>query len=188
MVYEKQILIGVLLVILIIGVIVLLNTSHTNSHTNTTSASSKSSVHTILDGVSLSNPQRIPDGELPIDGRTFVIASKYTGSFLCDSSVMSEDINDAKIFTFDSKLNRTVNSILNNEWLSQKTIQLTLNVAGKNTLVGSYVDSCSNGTPRWSIMLGEEKNAWKWGYSQCEVIKSLNPPYRDLYSAVFYYV
>jgi hypothetical protein len=191
---EKQRLLagGLLIVILLILLYVVL--THTKSHP--TNQSTSSSSHSDIPeqprshpSASLSNPQKVPSGQLPADGLKFVIASLSTGKYLGDATLMTDDINSAKIFTYNSKLGHTIEDISNaNTNDSNPFDGLIINFSGEHALVGSLdtLVSCPNHTAAYGIILGAQK--WNWGIVNCNVPAALSPEYLPMYGAVFYYV
>lgn len=139
-------------------------------------------------GPSFNNPQLVPPGQLPDNGKKFVIASVSTGKYLSDAGVLTNDINSARVFTYNSSVGHTNESISNaNTSDGTPYTQLIINFSGQNALVGPLDTICSsNNAAAYGIMLG--LNAWDYGSVQCNVAAALEEAYLPVYGAKFYYV
>jgi hypothetical protein len=131
-------------------------------------------------------PELVPAGQLPIDGKKFVIRS-LNGKYLTNiENKLTDDIASAGVFTYNSKTNSTNEGFKNNLLKTQDLfIYLTINFSGTNALVGAANKVCNNGNVEFAILFKED---WFWSSIQCDVDAVLASNLVSVYGAQFYYV
>jgi len=84
---------------------------------NASAPASASAPVSVVAPAPILNP--VPAGQIPIDGKEFVVASALTGKYVADNNVMTTDINDAKVFTYNSTSNHTNEEIKKSDGTSE---------------------------------------------------------------------